>query len=287
MAVHKRNYRAYQGDLTAEWSRFLILPRYAWRELFKQRFLLIFYVACFFYPVGCAIAMYLNANLQFLAQFIQVPQNGLFEFGNRFFLIFCNFQNGLAFVLTAFIGPGLISPDLANHALPLYFCRPFSRVEYVAGKLSVIVLLLSTITWIPALILYFLQWNLGGQVWFEKNSFLIAPIVLTTLLWIFLISLLALALSAWVRWKVVAGAAMLVVFFLGAGLGQAINAVMLTNVGSYVDIGTNMGRVVVEYFRIRESPKISVEEAIASLMAVCGICLYLLWKKIRAYEVVR
>ena len=56
--------------------------------------------------------------------------------------------------LTAFVGPGLVSPDLANSALPLYFCRPFSRAEYVLGKCAVSVQLLSLITWVPGLILF-------------------------------------------------------------------------------------------------------------------------------------
>ena len=41
----------------------------------------------------------------------------------------------------AFIGPGQVSPDLANNALPLYLARPFSRVEYVLGKMSVLLVL--------------------------------------------------------------------------------------------------------------------------------------------------
>ena len=32
---------------------------------------------------------------------------------------------------------------------------------------------------------------------------------------------------------------------------------------------------------------ISIEEAWLSLAAMCGLCLWLLWKKIRAYEVIR
>jgi hypothetical protein len=39
----------------------------------------------------------------------------------------------LALFLAAFIGPGLISPDLHNNALSLYLARPFSRAEYVLG----------------------------------------------------------------------------------------------------------------------------------------------------------
>ena len=70
MAVYKRTYKGYEGLLTPEWSRFLILPRYAWASLFKQRFLLILYVVCFFYPIGCAVFLYFNANLGALANLI-------------------------------------------------------------------------------------------------------------------------------------------------------------------------------------------------------------------------
>ena len=37
MAVHDRGFKAYSGTLTPEWSRFLVVPRYAYREVFKSR----------------------------------------------------------------------------------------------------------------------------------------------------------------------------------------------------------------------------------------------------------
>ena len=55
-------------------------------------------------------------------------------------------QSTLAFFIAAFAGPGLISPDLTNGALPLYLSRPFSRAEYTLGKFSVLALLISAIT---------------------------------------------------------------------------------------------------------------------------------------------
>ena len=63
----------------------------------------------------------------------------------------------LALFLAAFIGPGQISPDLANNALSLYLARPFSRVEYVLGKMSVLLILMSVMTWVPGLLLFGLQ----------------------------------------------------------------------------------------------------------------------------------
>ena len=290
MAVYKRTYKGYEGALTPEWSRFLILPRYAWASLFKQRFLLIFFVVCFFYPIGCAVFLYLNANLGALASLIPgaAQMKGL-EVGGAFFNIFTATQGSLAFILTSFIGPGLISPDLANNALPLYFCRPFSRTEYVLGKLGVVAILLSSITWIPGLVLFLMQWSLADANWFAQNSWLAWSIFLGNVIWILLISLLALAISAWVRWKVVAGAALLLIFFLGTGLSAAINAVMRTTNGEWIDIGANIARVWSELFRVKlgDSETISVEEAWVSLFCALALCLWLLWKKIRAYEVIR
>ncbi len=290
MAVYKRTYKGYDGALTPEWSRFLIIPRYAWESLFKQRFLLIFFVICFFYPLGCAVFLYLNANLGALASLIPGANVGKLtglEVSGKFFYLFTSIQGALAFILTAFIGPGLISPDLANNALPLYFCRPFSRTEYVAGKLGVVAFLLSFITWIPGLLLFLMQWSLADSNWFATNSFLPAAILLSNVMWILLISLLALAISAWVRWKVVAGALLLLVFFMGAGLGAAINAVMRTEKGAWLDIGSNNARIWFELFRIRESQTITVQEAWIAQFVTLSFCLWLLWKKVRAYEVVR
>ena len=60
------------------------------------------------------------------------------------------------------VGPPLVSRDLRNNALPLYLCRPFSRTEYVMGKMSVMLILLSAITWVPQLLLFLFQSYLRG-----------------------------------------------------------------------------------------------------------------------------
>ena len=50
----------------------------------------------------------------------------------------------------------------ATTALPLYLARPFCRTEYILGKIAVLVILLSAITWVPGLLLFLLQAYLGG-----------------------------------------------------------------------------------------------------------------------------
>src|SRR5205814_31751 len=56
-----------------------------------------------------------------------------FAIDGHFFYWLLHFQGSLALMLTAWVGPGLVAPDLVNGALPLYLSRPFSRGEYVLG----------------------------------------------------------------------------------------------------------------------------------------------------------
>ena len=56
MAVYKKTYRPYEGPLTASWSRFLVIRRYAFEDLRRSRFLTIFYLASFVYPLIAALS---------------------------------------------------------------------------------------------------------------------------------------------------------------------------------------------------------------------------------------
>ncbi len=285
MAVYRRNYKPYAGRLTPEWSRCLVLFRYSRRNLFRSKFLTGLFVVCFFYPLACLLMIYLAHSVSFLQQ-LGLPA-GVLSIDNKFFFHFISVQGGFAFLLTAFAGPGLISPDLANGALPLYFCRPFSRAEYVLGKSSVLAILLSQITWVPGLILFAMQAGLAGASWTWSNLWIAGSLILSSLIWIAILSLLAMALSAWVKWRIVAGALLLGVMFFGAGFAQAINAVMRTDSGHFFNVAYLMGTVWNALFQVDSRHAIPVAQAWVALLVYCAICLGLLMRKVRAYEVIR
>jgi ABC-2 type transport system permease protein len=285
MAVYRRSYTAYSGALTPAWLRCLILFRYSRRSLFRSKFQTGLFVACFFYPVFCLLMIYLAHNLTFLQKLGAVSQ--VITIDNRFFFYYMNVQGVLAFLLTAFAGPGLISPDLANGALPLYFCRPFSRAEYVLGKSSVLAILLSQITWMPGLVLFAVQASLAGPGWTWDHLWIAGSLVLSSLIWIAILSLLAMALSAWVKWRIVAGALLLAVLFFGAGFAQAINAVMRTEMGHFFNVAYLMATVWKALFQMEAEQEFPVAQAWAALLVYCAVCLGLLMRKVRAYEVIR
>lgn len=285
MAVYRRNYKPYAGPLTPAWSRYLVLFRYSRRNLFRSKFMTGLFVVCFFYPLACFLMIYLAHNASFLQE-LGLPK-GVLSIDNKFFFIFMSVQGVFAFLVTAFTGPELISPDLANGALPLYFCRPFSRAEYVLGKSSVLAILLSQITWVPGLVLFAVQASLAGASWTWTHLWIAGSLVLSSLIWIAILSLLAMALSAWVKWRIVAGALLLGVLFFGAGFAKAINAVLQTDLGHFFNIAYLMGTVSQALFQVDNEPTISVAAAVGALLVYCAICLALLMRKVRAYEVVR
>jgi ABC-2 type transport system permease protein len=286
MAVFEHTYRKYAGPLTAPWSRFLIIPRDAFGDVFGSKLFTAFFVSCFAAPLVFAILIYLHHNLTALAMF-DLDASQLVPIDMYFFHNFVVIQGTFAFFLNVFVGPSLVSRDLANNALPLYLCRPFSRVEYVLGKMSVVLILLSAITWVPGLLLFALQSYLEGAGWFARNLLIFYAILLGSWVWILVLALLSQAVSAWVKWKMAAKAALLGLFFVPAAMGQAINNLFDTEWGGIISLRAVISTVWATLFVDPESIEVPVWGAFASLLVVCAICLFLLMRKIQAYEVIR
>jgi len=287
MAVYERAYRGYTGPTTPERRRFLIPPRYAFAEVFRSRLFAAFFAGCFLWPCCCAFLIYLHHNMSALA-LLEIPRANLLAIDAGFFLWFLRIQGTMLGFLIAFVvGPSLISPDMRNNALPLYLSRPFSRTEYVVGKISVLVVLLSAITWVPGTILFFLQSYLDGADWLGSHVRILAGLLLGSWIWIALLSLLALAVSASVRWKPLASAALFGIFFVASAAGAAVNATFRTTLGGLLDLSAMVQAVWAKLFGVPPPLDLPVAGCVVSLLLVCLLCVALLARRIRAYEVVR
>src|SRR5271157_3009913 len=300
MAVYKKTYRPYDGALTPAWSRLAVIPRYAFEDLHRSRFLTVFYIASFVYPLICALIIYAEHNASVLQLINAEGAERMISIGVGFFMSLLGWQSMMALFLAAFIGPGQVSPDLSNNALSLYLARPFSRVEYVLGKMSVLVILLSLMTWVPGLLLFSLQGYLEGFGWMQDNARLAFGLFAGAWIWIVVLALLALALSAWVKWKPVAGGLMFGVFFVAAGFGAAVNGVERTKWGHLLNISSLIGNIWLRlfegdahttngavFFRVAQGEELPLWCCWLSLAALCVVCLYMLARKIRGVEVVR
>jgi ABC-2 type transport system permease protein len=303
MAVYDHSYKPYSGEATPRWSRFLILPRHSYRGIFQSKLFLAYFVICLIYPLVASILVYLHHNSEAMA-ILELTVRRLVPIDAEFFETFLVIQGAAAFFLTLLIGPPLVSRDMTNNALPLYLSRPFTRAEYVIGKMSVLLILLSLITWIPILLVYLFQSYLEGWSWFVQNLRLAGAIFVGSWIWILLLSLLSLAISSWVKWRIAASAALIGVFFIPAAFGGAINNIFLTRAGNLISLPNLIksawsglfGTFVEQTGRIRgfiNGRRVFVDlfepplwSTWLVLCAVGAFCLLLLVRKVRAYEVV-
>jgi ABC-2 type transport system permease protein len=261
------------------------MPRFAWERLFQQRLVLVILIASFIWPLLCGVFIYIANRSELwaglsteFAQFIQA--NG------DFFLIFMRVQAVFCLVLAALAGPGLIAPDLANNSLPLYFSRPMTRADYVFAKLAVLVGLLSLITWVPRLLLFGMQCSMAGWSWFTANWKLGFGVFAGFAIWVLLVSLVALASSAYVKWRTVAGGSVLGFFFILAGVSQMVNGILRVTWGSALDPSYASHRIWKVLLNVTETEGPSPGACVATLLVFAVLLSLVLERKLRPVEVI-
>jgi ABC-2 type transport system permease protein len=289
MAVYEHIYKPYEGKLTPAWSRFLVLPRYAYQDLFKYKLFTALFVLCYVCPLIYTVLIYLRHNVVALAIFgataVEIAKD--IPIGGTFFFIFTVIQTLLSFIFTVIIGPVLISRDLANNALPLYLCRPFSRFEYIVGKMSVLMILLSAITLVPGLLLFLFQSYLEGGGWIAENWWIASAIFTLSFLTLAMLSLLAMAFSAWIKWRTAASAALFAVLIIPIPVGFSIQELFDTTAGHLLSPIMAFVSLAKLLFRLEWTDAILTSgEAWFVFAAFAVICLLMLSRKVRPYEVV-
>jgi ABC-2 type transport system permease protein len=104
--------------------------------------------------------------------------------------------------------------------------------------------------------------------------------------WIVVISLLTLAISAWVRFKPAARGALFGIIFILAGFAQAINAVTGTSIGDLIHLTRAIANVVMSIFGGPTHGDLPIALNWFTLIATCALSIWMLHRKLRAHEVV-
>jgi len=285
MAVYRRGYRRYQGKLTGPWTQFMVLPRFSWRRLFQQRLVVLLTVIAMIWPLLCACFVYLTNHAELLKGLDREFQSFI-EVNGKFFLIFMNVQAAFSIFLAALTGPGLVAPDLANNALPLYFSRPLTRSAYALARITVLFGMLSAITWVPGLLLFGMQVGMAGGEWFWANWAIGSGILAGFALWVLLVSVVALAGSAWVKWRVVAGALVLGFFSILAGVSAMINEIFRVTWGHALNPAWAVNRLWCSMLGVEPPAGPGVIPCALVLAAITLLLALVLERKLRPVEVV-
>jgi hypothetical protein len=129
------------------------------------------------------------------------------------------------------------------------------------------------------------------QPWIAANLRLAVGLLAGSILWIVVLSILSLALSSWVKWRVLATGIIFAAVLVPAGIGGIVSAILRTKWGFLLNIPFLMSEL---WQRLLGTPEFMREDrsiptvAIAIvLVSICLVAAAMLNARIRAREVVR
>ncbi len=293
MSVYKRSYRPYTGPTTGTREQFFALARYAVAEAWSSRVTAILLVLNLTPAIISMITIYIMNN-DTVRMLIGGARNGppLIAMDEKFFYQVMMTQCWPALALTAWIGPRLISTDMSNNALAIILSHPVTRTEYVLAKITVLAGFLSVVTWIPLLLLFAFQAHMSATPWAFSHVQIAVGMFAGSWIWILLLALISLAVSAWVKWRIVATGLLFGFVFVPAGVGTVFNGVMRTNWGNLINIPFMItvvwrrliGASIPSFMERFELPTVPI---MISLVLIAFICTAALNARVRAREVVR
>ena len=279
MSVYKHNYRAYTGKVTPLWTRVLVIARYGLAEAWSSRITIGLFTLSLLPFIVYLVGIYL-ANNPLARTLILKGDRQVFAINARFFLQVLETQSWLALVLTSWIAPRLITFDLADNALPILLSHPISRFGYVFGKFIALFASLSAVTWIPSLLLFAYQGYSSPTPWTVENLPIAGGLLAGAAIWITFLAILSLALSSWVKWRVVATGAIFAAVFVPAGVGGVVSAILRTKWGSLLNLPIMMSLLwqrllgAPEFFRSEQTlPSGAIA---AMLVSACLVCVAML-----------
>jgi len=278
--IHDQTYRRYGGVKEVAGRAWVAIMRNGVLTIVRKRmFLGLLLLAWLPFVVG-AVTVYLAANF---------PQfSSLLGLTAQRFRDFLETQNFFVFVITVWVGAGLIANDKRANALQIYLSKPLARVEYIAGKLAILAVFLLLVTWVPATLLLLLQVLFTGSFEFLKQNFYLFPAVTVfAFLQVALASFMMLALSSISKSSryvaiLYAGA----VFFSDAIYGLVYLITGSTRM-SWLSFPANLRQIGDVVFRL--PPRYQDTPWGASLLAVAvliGISVWILERQVRGVEVV-
>jgi ABC-2 type transport system permease protein len=274
--IHDQGYRRYAGERVVRARSWSVIARAGIIErLRERRFLALMLVAWLLFVVR-AVQIYIGTT---------IVRASFFAPSEETFHSFLNQQRPFVFFITIYAGAGLIASDRQANALQLYLSKPITRHDYIAGKVATLAVFLIAVTWVPAMMLLALQVLFSGSVEFvSSHPRLVPAITISSLLQVALASMTMLALSSLSRSRRFSAMLYaLVTIFAGA-----VERVLQTATGAagWVLLSPQNTLVAITDALFGIEPEIPVTIALVAIVALMGVCVAVLERRVRAVDVV-
>jgi ABC-2 type transport system permease protein len=287
MPIHDQSYRHWNGELKPYTStRWWVITKSELKLLSSRKWVRLVVA------IPPAIYILVHSVLIYIVNQIteaQLPLQIDARFFNQFLLRVEPVPSGLFIGLIGiFGGAGLIANDLRHNALQLYLSKPISWVDYLIGKLAVMVILLSCLTLLPGVLLFIEHLFLvDDSTFLRENYWIFFSIILYSLVIIVPLSLVILTLSSLTsnaRYAAIGFGAILV----GTPLVyQILREMTRSSKVAVVSIWANYDIIGSKLFGIQPGYASHWFWSLLVLVGIIAVCLWILRRRIQAVQIVK
>ena len=278
MPIHDQGYRHYEGRRAPHGGAWWIIARSHMATLLQYRWFQILLLVSFAPFVVRAVQIYFASTNAQVAEFLATTPDTFRDFLS---------QQRLSVFLVVIMQSGLIADDRRTNALQLYLSKPLTRVEYVLGKLVPPLAFVLAVTWLPAVLLLILQIVFSGSLTFLRaNLFLLPAITLFSLAQALLSACAILALSSLSKSRRFVAVMYAGIIFFTAAMYQVLRGITSSRRWAVISPGEMLDVIANAIFRGRGEPAVPVYVAVIVLLAIVGVAMVILERRIRGVEVV-
>lgn len=277
--IHDQSYRRYAGTrlpVGRSWS--VIASTGIKSMLAKRAFLGLMIFAWIPFVVRC-VQLYVVANYPQAASVVGVNA--------QMFRDFLDQQGAFVFFTTVYVGAGLIAADRRANALQIYLSKPLLRMEYIGGKLLVLVSFLLGVTLLPAVLLIVMQVAFSGSFDFIRNNvFVIPAVVLASLVQVIVASCTMLALSSLSNSSRYVSLLYTGAVFFTEAMFNALRVMTGSTRLSWVSITANLNQVIDVMFRLPARYETPTVVSALVLLGLVAVSISVLERRVKGVEVV-
>jgi ABC-2 type transport system permease protein len=276
--IHDQGYRRYAGTRAAPGRAWSVIAKAGIRTMLGRRpFLGLLLVAWVPFFVR-AVLIYLSTSL---------PQAAFLAADARTFRQFLEMQQVFMFFITVYAGAGLIANDRRANALQIYLSKPLTRVEYVAGKLAVLLTFLLLVTWVPAIVLVLVQIMFSGSFRFAvDNAFLLPAITVFAFVQAIAVSLAMLALSSLSNSSRYVGILYAALIFFSQAIYGVVLLITRDSRLAWLSMPSNLAQIGDAIFGLPLRYQMPLPVAFLAVAVLIGVSIYILERRVRGVEVV-
>jgi ABC-2 type transport system permease protein len=280
MPIHDQSYRRYAGERSALGRSWLVIASAGIKSMIRKRPLLGLLLMAWMQFIGRAVTFWFASNVPQTAQILAPSAETFRDFLDK--------QGFFVFVFTVYVGAGLIANDRRANALQIYLSKPLLRTEYIAGKAAILFTFLSLVTWVPAILLLFVQVMLAGSFAFLKaNLFLFPAITVASLIQVLLATFTMLALSSLSKSSRYVAILYSGILFFSAAIYGAMYAITGGSTSfAWLSLSANLTQVVDVIFRVPPRYSTPWQVSLIVIIGLIALSISVLERRVRGVEIV-